>query len=220
VLAHNYIDHNVPKLLETDTVADALAIFEQDKYDTLPLLSDQQVLLGLIEETHLFNFDMQLLLSKVEIKEPIYVKHEEHILNALKVWMSYSATTTICPILDNNEKYLGCLTPVTALQYFSKQHVLIENGGILVLKIAIQDYSLVEIAKLVEANNANILGVEISTLDKYLILVTLRINKADLKDIQQTFLRYNYNVVATFHQSNYEKGLQERFESLMMYLNI
>jgi len=50
--------------------------------------------------------------------------------------------------------------------------------------------------------------------------VSLKINKNDLKDIQQSFERYQYTVLAVLHQSEYENQLQERYDSLMRYLEV
>ena len=44
--------------------------------------------------------------------------------------------------------------------------------------------------------------------------------KNDLKDIKQSFERYQYNVLAVLHQSEYENQLQERYDSLMRYLEV
>lgn len=53
-----------------------------------------------------------------------------------------------------------------------------------------------------------------------LIQVSLKINKNDLKEIQASFERYQYTVLAVFHQSEFEQQLQERYDSLMRYLEV
>jgi acetoin utilization protein AcuB len=50
--------------------------------------------------------------------------------------------------------------------------------------------------------------------------VSIKINREDLKDIQASFERYNFNVIAVYHESEFEYQLQERYEGLMKYLEV
>ena len=50
--------------------------------------------------------------------------------------------------------------------------------------------------------------------------VTLKINKMDVGPILQTFTRYNYIIKASYTEDSYTESLQDRYNSLMNYLNI
>jgi hypothetical protein len=96
-----------------------------------------------------------------------------------------------------------------------------EPGGIVVLEIAERDYSLQQIAGIVESNDARILSVQTaSQADSTRMEITLKINKMDLRPIIQTFERYNYLVSASFQEEEYEDSIRERYDSLMNYLKI
>jgi hypothetical protein len=56
--------------------------------------------------------------------------------------------------------------------------------------------------------------------DSTKIEVTLKVNKEDLSRILQTFYRYNYNVKASYHQSDFEEDLKGRFNEFIRFLNI
>ncbi len=78
-----------------------------------------------------------------------------------------------------------------------------------------------ELARIVESNNANIIHSYISnSSNNENLLITIKINKLDLKDIISTFERYHYQVVAEFDTSSSEEDIQERYDSLMVYLNV
>jgi acetoin utilization protein AcuB len=63
-----------------------------------------------------------------------------------------------------------------------------EPGGILVLEMNQHDYTLTQIARIVEENNAKILSSFITSLpESTQIEVTLKINTTDLDRIIQTF---------------------------------
>ena len=124
-------------------------------------------------------------------------------------------------LLDKEEKYLGCTSVHQLLSLVSSTGSIKERGAILVLEINQVDYSLAQIAQIVESNDAKILSSFImSSSDSSNIEVTLKINKIELDRIIRTFERYDYIIKATFQKGNYEDDLQFRFDALMNYLNL
>jgi hypothetical protein len=94
-------------------------------------------------------------------------------------------------------------------------------GGIIILELNDKDYLLTEIAQIVESNDAKVLGMYLTTFpDSTRIEITLKINKIDVGPVLQTFIRYNYTIKASFSEDTYTESLQERYNSLMNYLNI
>ena len=79
-----------------------------------------------------------------------------------------------------------------------------------------------KISKIVESNDAVILHsmIAVSTENAGKIYVSLKINKIDLQAILLTFERYQYQVIAVLHESEYELQLKERYDSLMRYLEV
>ena len=96
-----------------------------------------------------------------------------------------------------------------------------ENGAILVLEINQVDYSLAQIAQIVESNNARILSSYImSSPDSTKLEVTLKINKTELTSIIRTFERYDYVISASFQKSQFYDDIQERYDSLLNFLKM
>jgi predicted transcriptional regulator len=50
--------------------------------------------------------------------------------------------------------------------------------------------------------------------------VTLKVNKLDISAIIATFLRYEYDIKATFNHSDDNDNSKDRYDSLMNYLNL
>jgi len=59
-------------------------------------------------------------------------------------------------------------------------------------------------------------------LDSDTIDVTVKINRQDLQfqRIIASFERFSYTIKASFQEADYFEGLQERYDSLMNYLNV
>ena len=93
---------------------------------------------------------------------------------------------------------------------------------IIVLEINANDYSLSEIAQIVESNDAKILSFYINSYSNSMKMeVNIKINRKELTSIIQTFNRYNYIVKASFMDENDLDSLYEnRYEQFMKYLSI
>jgi hypothetical protein len=106
-------------------------------------------------------------------------------------------------------------------EHLTKMASIREPGGIMVLEVNNVDYSLAQIAQIVEGNDAKILSTYVSGIPGTTrVEVTLKINREDLSRIAQTFERYNYQINATFHQSAYEEDLRGRYDEFMNYIRI
>jgi len=98
-----------------------------------------------------------------------------------------------------------------------------EPGGIIVLEVTDINYSLTQIAQIVEGNDAKILSLYIhkpSPISKELD-ITLKVNKVDLSGILQTFTRYDYEIKATYmDESQIKDFYDDRYDLFMKYINI
>jgi hypothetical protein len=96
------------------------------------------------------------------------------------------------------------------------------QGGILVLSMDLVDYSLAEISRYIEENNAKVISSTMieDPMDKGRIKLTLKINQLDLARIVATLERFGYRVIAHYQANRVESNDKERIDMLMRYLNI
>ena len=90
------------------------------------------------------------------------------------------------------------------------------------LELGTYDYCLSEIARIVEENDAKILGLTVDDIpgDPSRMMVTLLINQPECAAIVKSFHRYNYNVVNTYSSPDENYDMLDRFSLLMRYMNI
>ena len=123
------------------------------------------------------------------------------------------------PILDKNEKYLGCVSNHEILTKLAATSSIKEQGGIIVIECNKKDYSMSEIAQIVESDNAKILSSYIfSKIESTEIEITLKINQLDLTRIMRSFERYNYTIKASYQTKLNDNDVQWRYDVLMNYL--
>jgi Mg/Co/Ni transporter MgtE len=128
--------------------------------------------------------------------------------------------TNIIPVLDENNKYVGYYELNDIVQFFAETPFLREQGGIIIVKRLLKDYSMSQIAQIIESNNGKILGAFVSEMSSDSIQVTIKISLGNMNEIIQTFRRYNYEIISEHQEDNYLNNLKERSDYLDKYLNI
>ncbi len=214
------ITEEIPPLMHSDTGEKALHWMDEFKVSHLPVMKNGNFV-GVISETDILDrLHLEESLDKLfdHLPRP-YVFSDTHIYEVLAKIAEHKVS--VMPILDRNEKYLGCTNVFHLLKLISNTSSIKETGGIIVLEVNQIDYSLAQIAQIVEGNNAKILSSYImSSPDSTKLEVTLKINQIELDRILRTFERYDYTVKASFQKSSFDDDIQNNFDSLMHYLNI
>ena len=98
----------------------------------------------------------------------------------------------------------------------------LEESCVIQLEMGAYDYSLSEIARIVEENDAKNLGLTIDDIaeDPGRIMVTLLLNQPESGAIVKSLERYNYNVVGLYSSPDENNDLLDRYSLLMRYMNI
>lgn len=213
------ITDEIPPLMHSDSGEKALNWMEEFKVSHLPVLKNGNFV-GVISESDLLDQgNPEWTLDKLfqHLPQP-YAFEGDHIYQVLAKMAEFKLS--LIPILDRDEKYLGCTSVHHLLTLIANTGSIKENGGILVLEMARIDYSMAEIAQIVEGNDAKILSSYImSSPDSTNIEVTLKINTIELDRIIRSFERYEYIIKASFQKSQYAEDLKFRYDALMNYLN-
>ncbi|QQS51916.1 MAG: CBS domain-containing protein [Bacteroidota bacterium] len=221
MLAKDLISDIVPALKTSDSGQKALYWMDIFRISHLPIVNNQDFL-GLISDKDIYDHNMA--------EEPIgnhslslfspFVLAGQHIYEVME--LASELQLTVIPVLDEQNKFLGLITLTDLLHYFADVSALKQPGGIIVLELNANDYSLSQIAQIVEGNDAKILSCYItSSIQSTRMEVTLKINRKEIGAILQTFFRYNYEVKASFTDENDLNSLYEsRYNLFMKYLSI
>src|SRR5690606_32234905 len=214
------ITEEIPPLRHTDTGETALRWMDEFKVSHLPVLKDDNFV-GVVSEADILDrIDVNETLDKLfeHLPRP-FVFENAHVYEVL--FTVSKQNVTVVPVLDENERYLGCTSIFHLMQLIANTGSITEQGGIIVLEVNRHDYSLAQIAQIVESNDARILSSFITSApDSTKVDVTIKINQIELDRIIRTFERYGYTISATFQKSLFEDDDQLRYEALMNYLKL
>lgn len=214
------ISDDIPPLKSDDSADKALRWMDEFKVSWLPVVNGTEFV-GMISESELFELDesdSSIKETELNLIRPVLTE-TQHAYDALKLMAQMNVD--VIGVLNEAGQYRGAVTIRKIAEHLVKMAAMREPGGILVLEVNNVDYSLAQIAQIVEGNDAKILSTYVAGIPGTpRVEVTLKINREDLSRIIQTFERYNYEIKGTFHQSVYEEDLKERYDEFMNYIRL
>jgi acetoin utilization protein AcuB len=221
MIAKDLISEVVPSLRTSDPGQTALNWMEIFRISHLPIVNNQDFL-GLISDVDIYDMnqpDEPIGNHALTLFKP-YVTTEQHVFEV--IGLASRLKLSVVPVLDNNNHYKGVITTNDLIRYIAGLSSLDQPGGIIVLEIIDRDYSLSQIAQIVEGNNVKVLSMYITSPPESTKLeVTLKVNTGDLASVIKTFERYNYEVKTwVTDNDSMDQFYSERFDLLMKYLNI
>lgn len=223
MIAKELIHSGLLPLNTRHTVTQALMAMEAMHLHHLPLLSAEDgTYKGIVTEHELHdaagNADLPLAELILELP-PLAIHDKEHFYEVFRLIQKHRLT--MLPVLDEKNNYIGAITKEELLDSFAAITSLEENGAIIVLEMNQNDYTMSEIAQIIESNSALILSSYITTLPNSMRMeVTLKINRFDCNDILATFERYQYQVKGAYSEATLDTQLKDRVDLLMNYLNL
>ncbi len=221
MIAKDLISDIVPALKTSDSGQKALYWMDIFRISHLPIVNNKDFL-GLISDKDIYDLNMAdepIGNHSLSLFSP-YVTLDQHIFEVIE--LASSSSLSVVPVLDHKNHYQGLITMNDLMHFFGDLSALKQPGGIIVLEINVNDYSLSEIAQIVESNDAKILSLYVnSRANSMKMEVNIKINRKELTSIMQTFNRYNYTIKASFMDEDDLDSLYEnRYEQFMKYLSI
>lgn len=221
MVAKDLISEVIPSLKTSDLGQTALNWMEVFRVSHLPIVNNQDFL-GLISDADIYDMNQPgepIGNHTLTLLKP-YVTSEQHIFEV--IGLAARLKLTVVPVLDSKNYYKGVITTNDLIRHMAGISSMDQPGGIVVLELIDRDYSLSQIAQIVESNNIKVLSMYITSPPESTKLeVTLKLNSNDLTPVLRTFERYNYEVKTWVSNSDsIDQFYQERFDLLMKYLNI
>ncbi|MTI28147.1 CBS domain-containing protein [Fulvivirga kasyanovii] len=221
MIAEELINHMIPPLKPKDSAKKARLWMEELRCNQLPVVEDEKFL-GLVSEDLIFEAnDAEKSVADFDlIGKRCVVYGSSHFYDVIKIASDNSVQ--MVGVLNNQEKYIGVITVQDTITSFAQSAAIQIPGGILVLSMNQIDYSLAEISRLIEENNAKILSSSIKEdeLDPSKLKLTLKVNRLDLTPIVATLERFGYKIIARFQETKVLDEEKGKIDMLLKYLDI
>ncbi|MCH6198594.1 CBS domain-containing protein [Aquiflexum sp. LQ15W] len=219
--AYEFINNLIPPLKLSDKVRLALNWMEEIRTDILPVVDDSRFM-GFVTEDLVFSINNpETRIAEVSLENiSCFVYQDKHIYDVIKVASEYHSN--MIAVVDRENNYIGVVTMEDAISAFADSLSIQSNGAVLVLSMNMTDYSLFEIARVIESENTKILSSFISSdpLDDSKIKLTLKLDKTELRHVKATLERFGYRILDHFQEEEGISGEQERIDNLFRFLQI
>lgn len=147
-----------------------------------------------------------------------HVIYNQHLFDIIEVLEKNNLS--VVPVLDENKQYKGVITNRKLLYTIANSAAIQSVGGVIVLQMNHNDYSLTKISNIIENNDAKILSTYVtSTPESTKMELTIKINKTEITPIIKDFERYEYSIVASYKEEDEDVDFLERYEQLMRFLD-
>ena len=221
MLAENLISDVIPSVKSSENGQKALNWMDLFRVSHIPVVDDSKYL-GLVSDVLIY--DLNLLEEPIEKEldklDTTHAHKDQHIFEVAMVM--YKLKISVLPVVDADHNYIGAITLYDLARRFSHLFSLQEIGGVIVLEMNVNDYSLVQISQIVENNGGKVLSSFLdrkpgtSNLD-----VILKLDKEELSPIIQAFTRFGYNIKDVYLDNSMLSDLyDDRYDQFMKYMNI
>jgi acetoin utilization protein AcuB len=198
MLAIELISEYIVPLKTSDSALTAISLMEEFKVKHLPIVNET-MFLGLISEDDIYAHNQfEDAVGAHPIAKPlISIIENQHIYDVLTAFQNDNLS--LLPVLDTKNQYIGAIHSWALVSRLAEITGVINPGGIIVLEMNVHDYSLSQIAQIIESNNSKLINLYVSTHPESTRMeVTLKLNTMDIEPVLQTFYRYNYLVRAFY----------------------
>lgn len=185
----------------------------------LPVVAEDQ-LAGMVSEESVSSVDPDTLLSEIELnKVYVFVREEDHVFEVLGRLAQNNMT--VVPVVDNEDKFKGLITQEDMIKYYANSYSFKEPGSIIVIETTKKGYSLSEVSRVIELENAHIISSFITSRpDSEESMLTIKVNQQEISHIISALERYDYKIQGSYVEDEYSDDLQDRYNMLMNYLNV
>ncbi|WP_286755051.1 CBS domain-containing protein [Roseivirga sp. UBA838] len=221
MVAADLINHMIPPLKRTDDGNKAIVWMEELRTNQLPVIEKGRFLGFISEDIILEDNDPQKAISEYDLEDAgCVVLEHQHFYDVIR--MASDFDSQMVAVLSSAGSFMGVVGIEDTIRAIANSTAVQDQGAILVLLVNYRDYSLAEISRLVEGENARVLSVAVSRdiADSSMFRVTLKINQTEVSHIVASLERFGYKIIGRFQEEESKSNEKERFDLLMKYLNI
>ena len=221
MIAEGLLSNVVPVLKKNDTCAQALGWMDLFRVSHLPVVEGSSYVGLLSDEIMYAHGWLNDPINSLEIpRESTFVYDDMHIYHVIEV--ASSLGLSIVPVLSRKEVYQGAILLSDILHSVEKMLCVDDAGGIIVLEVNKIDYSLAEVAQIVEYNEAKVLSCFVTcTPDSNKVDITVKVNTPRIEPILDTFVRYRYVIKSTFVLGeDVNDELRDRYGQLIKFMEM
>lgn len=221
MLAEKLISDVIPSVRSSRKGKKALSHMDIFRVSHIPVVDDSKYL-GLVSDKLIYDLNLveEPISMAFEKLDTTHVHKDQHIFEV--AILMYKLKISVLPVVDGDHYYVGAITMYDLAQRFASLFSLQEIGGVLVLELNVNDFSVAQISQIIESNDVKILSFFIDRIPGTNNMdVIFKLDTEELSGVVQTLMRYDYNVKAVYQDRSMLSDLyKDRYDQFMKFMNI
>lgn len=222
MLVSELTEHRHIALPADASVSDALKQFNRQRVMLLPVVQQpEQLWLG-----NVYRHDLLEVKSSGEPvvalirRDDAVINNSRHLLEAARLMQRLQLD--ILPVISEQHHYEGFLTRDRVNEQIVGLLNMHESGQVLLIEMTAQDFTLSQIVRFIEEENARILGmlVDLPTQHRPTYRVSVKINRVDATRILAMLQRHGYNASTPNQEEWLDAEFDARADELIHFLEL
>ena len=213
--AQQLLDLQIPSLNEDFDVSSALRWMDEFRVNELPVIVEGKFM-GMLAETQLLDLEGQEHFIMPALKKASILP-DDHFFGMVHHFAQTQAS--IAAVVSKNDEYLGCVSRedlVDVLNDLTSAHI---EGGVFILEMHPRDYTLQQIARIVEENDAKITTLFSYPNERGMLEVMIKTDIKNINPVLRSLERFDYRVRSSFQHADANVDLLDRYDTLMRFLD-
>ena len=201
-----------------DTIETLIEACNHYGFSHLPVV-EKGIYRGMVRCDDLMDIDdkQENLQQYRHLLEKVYLSDRMNWTESLGVMMRNE--TNVMGVLDLSGKYIGVRLLDDILNLLTEKAFINDNGYVLVVSKLTADFSISQVAQIIESDGGKILGILVNETGQN-TEVEVKIATDDINEIIQTFRRYDYRIISQMEEDLHLQELKEHSDFLRRYLEM
>ena len=220
MIAKQLLSQRLFPLKVSDTCGKAIDFMNESDIAFLPVVDDDKHLGYIAVSDILDAAPEEPVIGYINNAAVSKVHSNQHFFEIITIFSEIHSSTI--SVVDEQDKFIGIIAAKELVNKLASLNAFSQPGSIITLEVPSISYSLSEISRIIEYNNAKILSLYVNTVEDApaQLQVSIKLNTADIKSVLATFERYGYPIVASYFRDVDDDSLKDRYNSLMKFLDI
>lgn len=183
------------------------------------LVTQGDLYLGAMSETDALCLNPDMTLSEAQYTlSPFFVRPQNSWFEILETFAQHQ--TNIMPIVDPQGLYQGYYELSDIMHLFHSTPFLSAECVVLIVERNTSDYSMAELAQILESNGGKLFGAFVSQQNNDRTQIIIKVSADTITICIEALRRYGFDIVSVHDKDSTLNQLKERSQYLDKYLNI
>ena len=221
MLVAEILNKDIAPLRLQDPVSLAITKMDLMRTHKFVVVNDKNKVEGMINMQTLVEVtDEETKLEELPLDDLVYVRQSQHLFETTRQMFSHELY--VLPVIDGENHLLGLVRKREVLNALGNMFNLSSFGSVITIDLDEMDYTLTEIVRIIETEDAKILGIAVQQPSAELSFyrISVKLNLHDSSVVSAALRRFGYVISSEERSESMEHNFSDRADELIRYLDI